>query len=122
MCDYLVDHLLIYRTSGNVISPALDSSPLEEAGTSTSIDNFPVPPAPKKKKGDNVDQALVQYLSAATTESKDSNYHFAMSLCQQLRQLTPASASYAKFRIQQLMYEVEYNMIENQFSNVNDNS
>ena len=114
--------MLIYRTTGNVVSPALDSSLAEAAGESAPENQNILPPPPKKKKNDDVDQALVQYLSSATNEPKDSHYHFAMGLCHQLRQLTPASASYAKFRIQQIMYEIEYNMINDQFPSENGSS
>jgi hypothetical protein len=54
---------------------------------------------------DKLDIALLGHLSNA--EVKDSSCHFCIEIADNLRKLTDAQASYAKVRIQQVMYEVD---------------
>lgn len=68
----------------------------------------------KKKMSDKVDEALLGYLSANAQqkqqdpEMKDVNHHFCMGVAEQLRGFTPALAAYARSRITNLLYELEY--------------
>lgn len=63
--------------------------------------------SPKKiKMSEKVDAALLGYLEKQVV--KDSNHHFCMALADDLRKMTPAQASFAKIKIQQVMYEVEF--------------
>ena len=66
----------------------------------------------------SVDKMLIKTLGAmeekekasdsAVDEQKDSDYLFCNSLVPILRGLTPKKNRYAKMKIQQLLYEVEY--------------
>ena len=62
------------------------------------------------KPSEDLDKALAGYLNqkSAKDNQKNENYHFCMGIYQQLQKLNPASASFARMRIQQIMYEVEY--------------
>lgn len=67
------------------------------------------PPSSKKARlSDKVDDALLGYLSARTTEVKDVNHHFCMALAEQMRGFSPALAAYARSKIQHVMYEIEF--------------
>jgi hypothetical protein len=68
-------------------------------------------PAKKQRLTDKVDTALIGYFSK--TEVKDANYHFCMGIAENMRKMTDAQASYAKIRIQQVMYEVEFPQFHN---------
>jgi hypothetical protein len=68
-------------------------------------------PAKKQRLTDKVDTALIGYLSK--TEVKDANYHFCMGIAENMRKMTDAQASYAKIRIQQVRYEVEFPQFHN---------
>lgn len=50
--------------------------------------------------------ALLGYLEKQGV--KHLNHHFCMALADDLRKVTPAQASFAKSKIQQMMYEVEF--------------
>ena len=55
---------------------------------------------------EKVDAALLGYLEKQNI--KDSNHHFCMALADDLRKMTAAQSSYAKTKIQQIMYEIEF--------------
>ncbi|OXA48457.1 Transcription factor Adf-1 [Folsomia candida] len=60
----------------------------------------------KMKMSEKVDAALLGYLE--NQNIKDSNHHFFMALADDLRKMTTAQSAYAKIKIQQIMYEVEF--------------
>ena len=65
------------------------------------------------KKDDKVDNEIVNYLSAKRAhleqkEEPDENHHFGLSVAGRLRQMTQQTASYARMRIMQVLYESEF--------------
>ena len=117
------------ESSAAFLPPASSSSisPMSSSASSPRMNNHP--PAKKRKQRDEVDEALVQLSKSAADRQKmrerreveklsatrNPEVNYSLEVAETLNRFNPRQRALAKFKIQKLLFEIEFP--DDEFSN-----